>query len=141
MKLANDRFEPRTRQHIFCHIIHEKTASSYCPLILHAPLNTDPLSPFANQNAHSHSCFFSVAPMGQSNSNHDSCFCGTRTICISHAMFTTASPSPYNFTQLILGHATRIPAMHSWRMHSNINKSAQNCSVPLETVIPKILGE
>ena len=79
--------------------------------------------------------------MGQSKSNHDSCFCGTSTISISHIMFTTASPSPYNFSQLILGLATRIPAMLFLRMHSNINKTAQKCSVPLETVVPMILAE
>ena len=119
----------------------KNTASSYWPLILHETMNTEPHSPFANNNAHANAFFFSVAPKGQSNMNHDSCFSGTRTICIGLPKFTTPSPSPYYFSQLILGYATLIPALHFLRMPININKSTQKGSILLQNGAPMILGK
>ena len=119
----------------------KNTARSYWLLILRATMNTETHSPNANNNAHANSSFFSVFPKGQSNTNQDPCFSGTRTISIGLPNFKTHSPSPYNLSLLILEYAALIPALLFLRMPININKSTQKGSILLQNGAPMIWGK
>ena len=98
-------------------------ASSYWPLFLRETMNAKPHSPIAKNNTNANSCFFFIAPQGNSNTNQDYCFSGKRTISIGLPTFKTHSRSTYNLSKLILGYATLIPALIFLRMLINIKKS------------------